>query len=76
MRSLLREGNPVAGLIPLPLPIEGELFTLLIRAAQFGAIALAAGSTLLIWCCLALSARWNDVEERLGPAPSRPERWR
>jgi hypothetical protein len=66
----------MSGLAPFPLPIDGELLPLLTRAAQIGGIALAAGSAVLTWCCLALSARWNDVEERLGPAPSRPERWR
>ena len=66
----------MSGLTPLPMPIDGELLTLLTRAAQIGGIALAAGSAMLTWCCLALSARWNEVEERLGPAPSRPERWR
>ena len=65
----------MAGLTALSLAGEGDLLTLLIRAAQVGAIAVAAGSTLLTWCCLALSARWNDVEERLGPAASRAEPW-
>ena len=57
---------------PLPIPpglLESELFSL---AAKLMLGAFGAGAALLTWSCLALSARWSELDDRLGPPTSRP----
>ena len=51
-----------------PLPLDPDVVGL---AAKVVVIGFTAGAALLTWSCLALSARWSDLEERLGAPAAR-----
>jgi hypothetical protein len=58
-------------MLPLPLPLDAEPFVLVLKV---GAVLFGAGATVLTWSCLALSARWSEMDETLGPPAARPAR--
>jgi hypothetical protein len=55
--------------MPLPLPLDAEPFALAVKVC---AALVGAAATLLTWSCLALSSRWSDMGEQLGPPAARP----
>ena len=56
---------------PLPLPLDAEPFALALKVC---AALAGVAATLLTWSCLALSARWSEMDESLGPPAARPAR--
>jgi hypothetical protein len=56
---------------PLPVPMESVLFAV---AAKVALAAFGASAAILTWSCLALSGRWSDLDDRLGPPITRPVR--
>ena len=58
-------------MLPLPLPLDVEPFALVLKVC---AVLVGAAVTVLTWSCLALSARWSEMDETLGPPAARPAR--